>query len=498
MKFLFNIFFFCLFANPLLAQLSQLAEIDIPKDTKFDESISVLPLDKNGMLLTLRKEGFFNRNVAHLLFYRYDNTLKENWQARLDIESGFEEVMSYQNENYLYWLFQEPETPKIMIARLDLERGEIDEFKGKLLGNVDVEFFKVLENTAFLGGDYFGKPIVISFSFFHQKGTVLHGLYDEHLEINGLEVDEKRNELNVIVKERRKGKCGLAIQTYSADGKTLRTIHVPDLEGNSVSFISGKMLPLNEKETLLVGNYSNNCNEFSKGLYLTRLEEGLEKGTSIIKFGDMKNFFAFMSPKRQEKMKEKIEQKKKEGKEPNFSYKLLVHNLLPTEKGSVLIAEIYYSQPKSNSSLSASILGSRSSEKQKYDEEFTFTHAVICEFDKTGKILWDNALVMDNQKSDDLVEQVQVSRLNDKWLLAYLNKGKINLQQLKESEHVGEKETFEIKTDEKAKPDEEANVAAWYDQNFVVWGTRRIETKRSDDPLKEVFYLRKLGYVKGK
>jgi hypothetical protein len=278
MKFLFNILFFCLFTNPLLAQLSQLAEIDIPKDTKFDESISVLPLDKNGMLLTLRKEGFFNRNLAHWMFYRYDNTLKETWQTRLDIESGFEEVMSYQNENYLYWLFQEPETPKIKIARLDLERGEIDEFKGKLLGNVDVEFFKVLENTAFLGGDYFGKPIVISFSFFHQKGTVLHGLFDEHLEINGLEVDEKRNELNVIVKERRKGKCGLAIQTYSADGKTLRTIHVPDLEGNSVSFISGKMLPLNEKETLLVGNYSNNCNEFSKGLYLTRLEEGLEKG----------------------------------------------------------------------------------------------------------------------------------------------------------------------------------------------------------------------------
>jgi hypothetical protein len=498
MKFLFKILFFCLFANPLLAQLSQLAEIDIPKDTKFDESISVLPLDKNGMLLTLRKEGFFNRNVAHWLFYRYDSTLKENWQARLDIESGFEEVMSYQNENYLYWLFQEPETPKIMIARLDLERGEIDEFKGKLLGNVDVEFFKVLENTAFLGGDYFGKPIVISFSFFHQKGTVLHGLYDEHLEINGLEVDDKRNELNVIVKERRKGKCGLAIQTYSADGKTLRTIHVPDLEGNSVSFISGKMLPLNEKETLLVGNYSNNCNEFSKGLYLTRLEEGLEKGTSIIKFGDMKNFFAFMSPKRQEKMKEKIEQKKKEGKEPNFSYKLLVHNLLPTEKGSVLIAEIYYSQPKGNSALSASILGARSGDKVRREEEYTFTHAVICEFDKTGKILWDNALVMDNLVSEDLVEQVQVSRLNDKWLLAYLKKGKINLQQLKESEHVGEKETFEIKTGEKAKPDEEANVAAWYDQNFVVWGTRKIETKRSDDPLKEVFYLRKLGYAKGK
>ena len=79
-----------------------------------------------------------------------------------------------------------------------------------------------------------------------------------------------------------------------------------------------------------------------------------------------------------------------------------------------------------------------------------------------------------------------------------MKKGKINLQQLKESEHIGEKETFEIKTDEKAKPDEEANVAAWYDQNFVVWGTRKLENKRSNDSTKEVFYLRKLGYEKVK
>jgi hypothetical protein len=498
MKYLLQILFFGLISASAVAQLNQLEQIDIPKDPKFEESISVLPLDKNGMLLTLQKEGFFNRNAVHWVFYRYDTALRVNWQATLNIESGFESVTSYQNEQYLFWLFSEPQTPNIVIARINLEHGDIDEFKGKLLGNVDIDFFKVLENTAFLGGSYYEKPIVISFSFFHQKGTVLHGLYDEHLEVNGLEVDEKRNEVNVIVKERRSGKCGLAIQTYSSEGKSLRTIHVPDLDGNSLSFISGKMLPLNEKETLLVGNYSNNCNEFSKGLYLTRLEEGLEKGTSIIKFADLKNFFSFMSPKRQEKMKERIEQKKKEGKEPNFSYKLLVHNLLQTEKGSLLIAEIYYAQPKNSTNLSASILSGRSGEKDNRTEEYTFTHAVICEFDKTGKILWDNSLVMDNLQSDDLVEQVQVSRLEGKWLLAFLKKGKLNLQQIQGSENVGEKELFEIKTEATAKPDEDANVAAWYDQNFVAWGTRKIETKRPEDAVKEVFYLRKLGYVKGK
>jgi hypothetical protein len=497
MKYLFQILFFGLFSISTFAQLNQVAQVELLKDSKFTENISVLPLAKKGMLLTLEKEGYFNKSVANWTFFRYDENLKERWQTVFEIERGYESVISYQNENYLFWLFAEPESPKINIIRLNLEHGEIDEFKGSLLGNVDIEFFKVLENTAFLGGTYYDKPIVISFSFFHKKGTVLHGLYDNHLEINGLEVDDKRNEINVIVKERRKRTCGLAIQSYSLEGKSLRTLHVPDENGNSLSFISGKMLPLNDKETLLVGNFSNNCNEFSKGLYLTRLEEGIEKGTSIIKFGDLKNFFAFMSPKRQEKMKEKIEQKKREGKEPNFSYKLLVHNLIETEKGSLLLAEIYYSQPRNNSVVLSSPFVNRSANRN-YQEQYHFTHAVICEFDKTGKILWDNALVMDNLETDDLVEQIQVSKLDDKWLLAFLKKGKVNLQQIKGSEHVGEKEEFELKADDKSKPDEEAEVAAWYDQNFITWGTRKIENRKSDDTPKEAFYIRKLSYQKEK
>ena len=497
MKHTFYLFICLIFTRSAFAQLNQVAQVELLKDTKFTEHISVSPLAKKGMLLTLEREGYFNKSIENWTFYRYETDLKERWQTNFEIEKGYESVISYQNENYLFWLFAEPDSPKINIIRLDLERGEIDEFKGDLLGNVDIDFFKVLENTAFLGGTYYDKPIVISFSFFHKKGTVLHGLYDNHLEINGLEVDDKRNEVNVIVKERRNRTCGLAIQSYSLEGKSLRTLHVPDENGNSLSFISGKMLPLNDKETLLVGNFSNNCNEFSKGLYLTRLEEGIEKGTSIIKFGDLKNFFAFMSPKRQEKMKEKIEQKKKEGKDPNFSYKLLVHNLIETEKGSLLVAEIYYSQPLNTSVTLNSPFINRSTNKN-IQEQYHFTHAVICEFDKTGKILWDNALVMDNLETDELVEQVQVSKLEDKWLLAFLKKGKVNLQQIKGNEHIGEKEEFELKSDEKSKPDEEADVAAWYEQNFVSWGTRKIENRRSDDVNKEVFYLRKLSYQKEK
>ena len=98
MKHTFYLFIFLLSTHTSFAQLNQVAQIDIAKDAKFNESISVLPLDKNGMLLTLQKEGFFNRNVASWVFYRYDTNLKERWQTTLNLEADFKSVMSYQNK----------------------------------------------------------------------------------------------------------------------------------------------------------------------------------------------------------------------------------------------------------------------------------------------------------------------------------------------------------------------------------------------------------------
>lgn len=485
---------FLLLSQNIFAQLNQVASIEIPKNNKTEETMTVLPLENDGLLLTLEKNGMYNRDGMQWTFQKYNTDFHLSWTTNFSMAYEYELQMSFQNKDYLFWLFSIPETPKINIVRIDLTRGEIDEFKGELPSIIDFSFFKVLSNTAFLGGVYFDKPIVASFSFFNQKAKVLHGLYDDRLEINALEIDEKRNELNVIVKERRKGKCGLLIQTYSYEGKSLRTIHVPDKEGNSLSFISGKMLTLNEKESLLVGNFSNNCNEFSKGLYLTRLEEGLEKNTNIIKFADLKNFFSFMSPKKQEKLKEKIEQKKKEGKDPNFSYKLLVHNLIETKNGAVLVAEIYYTLPKNYNNFNT-VTRTRFKNYENKDD-YRFTHAVICEFDKEGNLLWDNALVMDNLESAELVEQVQISSLQDRYLMAYFKKGKVQMQQIRKNEVLGEIETFEIKSDSTQKADEDANVAAWYNQHFLVWGKRKLEgNSRLDELPREVFYLRKLHYV---
>lgn len=487
-----SFFVFFLSLSPTFAQLNQVAQIEIPRNTKLQERISVLPLGNEGMLMTIERDVYYSRDEPQWTFYRYDTNFKEIWNNTFRIDDEFVFQQSFKNKHYLFWLFAVPQTTKINIVRIDFERGEIDEFKGDLLSEIDITSFKVLSNTAFIGGLFFEKPVINSFSFFNLKSKVLHGLFSNNQEISSLEVDENHAEFHVFVKERIKGKCGLALQTYSTEGKSLRTIHLPE-NPESNTFMNGKMLPLNENETFLVGNFANNCSEYAKGLYLTQLENGVEKNTSLINFSDLKNFFSYMSPKRQERIKEKIEQKKREGKDPNLSYKLLAHDLITTEKGAVLVAEIYYTFSRNPSNYYT--INSARPNRRELQEDYRFTHTVICEFNKEGKILWDNSVVMDNLESLDLIQQVQVSQLQNRWLLAYLKKGRVFIQEVQDGELLGEKEEYEIKIDSTtSRPDEDANVAAWYEQNFLVWGVKKEESKQSEDYLKEVFYIRKLNY----
>jgi hypothetical protein len=46
-------------------------------------------------------------------------------------------------------------------------------------------------------------------------------------------------------------------------------------------------------------------------LYLTHFENGEQTGTTMIDFSELSNFFGYLSPKRQQKLKEKIAKKRR-------------------------------------------------------------------------------------------------------------------------------------------------------------------------------------------
>ncbi len=482
------------------AQLAQSVRIEIPSDPAETEAFDVTPLGNRGVLMTIRTGGFFSNSASQFSFQKFDTSLKPLWQTKLKQDIQFQPLLSYHSQQYVYQLFREYDTNQFRFLKLNLEDGTMQSIDGILLDQFNVLGFKVMGSQAYVSGYRNHRPVVMAFSFFDGTAKVLPGLYANHLEISSLELDETRREVNVLIHSTRR-RCSFSIRTYSYDSKLLRVVSF-DKAANSL--VSGKLLPVNDQESLLVGNYSTDCTPYSQGVYVTRIRHHQPdelpadvsaeavKNMQYIEFSELQNFFNYLKPKRQEKLLAKAKRKKDEGKDYKFRYRLLVHDLLPSPDGFTLVAEVYYPQYRGGNLAYAGYLRGA----DRYDG-FRYTHAFICGFDNSGKFLWDNCLPIKELFSPDLTEMVQLSQQDDRMILAYPNEGEITTEVIQKNKVLTRSENTKLQPnadDERITYSAQNNLMAWHDRHFLACGFQKIAPSGNLAKQREVFYLQKLTY----
>ncbi len=483
---------------PAWAQLTQTTRIELPADPGRAEDFDVLPLAGRGLLVTIRKDDYLTRSPPEIQFQRYDTDLKPRWVTTLRPDEKFVPLLDYHNELYKFWLYHQPDTDNYQVIRLNTDDGLAEVFAGDLLDGLVIQHFKVLGNRAYIGGTYRSRPVVMSYSFFDGSTAVLPGLYGNQTEINSVEVDEIRQEVHVLVHSLRR-KCQFRIHTFTYQNKPLRTV---TYDGAEHSLVSGKLLTINADELLLVGNYSNDCSPFSEGIYVTRIRHGDDQPDVIryIEFARLQNFFNYLKPKQQQKLRNRVARRQQEGKDTRLRYRLLVHNPLPTAEGLLLVAEVYYPQYRNTPvpGYTGQLNTGFSNRIGKVLESFHYTHAFVCGFDRQGNLLWDNCLPIRDLESDRLTPMVQVSQQGDRLVLAYPDKGEINTEVIEGNRVLKEREQFTLKTGsetEKVLFSSNDNLAAWYGQYFLAFGNQKIAPDRGfNGPQREVFYINKLTY----
>ncbi len=482
--------------SPAWAQLAQSLRLEIPSNPNEAESFDVTPLAEQGVLVTIRTGGFYDHTSATFQFQKFNTNLKSIWRTEYKQDAKFRPLLSYDTDQYTYHLFREYDTDKYQFLRLHIDDGVVETFDGTLLDQFDIQQFKVMGGQAYVGGYHHGRPVVMAFSFFDRSTKVLPGMYVNRMEISSLELDERRQEINVLVHSFKR-QCRFSIRTYNYDCKLLR---VTDFDGAKNSLISGKLLPVNDQESLLVGNYSTDCTPYSQGIYVTRIHHGdgdnaatdAINNIQYIEFSQLQNFFNYLKPHRQQKLLARAMKKKEEGKDYKFRYRLLVHDLQPTANGLTLVAEVYYPQYRGSTLAYGGYL--RGADRY---EGFHYTHAFVCGFDRQGKLLWDNCLPIKELVSPDLTEMVQMSQQGDRMVLAYPNDGEINMELIQGNKILMETEKFKLQTnaeDEKVTFSAQDNLMAWYGQHFLACGFQKIAPSKNYANQREVFYLNKLTY----
>lgn len=472
------------------AQLQQSDRLEIPASSSFTEQFEVFSLGEQGILSVIRGNEYSNRN-EQWQFVKYDTTLRVVWKTAYKLDFRLIPVMAYKGERTGYWLFAEPDTDRFMFLQLNFDDGSIDIHRGNLLSGVDVHQFKVLGSKALISGYYRSRPVVLVHSFFDHTTRVLPGLYEKNTEINNVDINEVDGYINVITYAYRKKNCVFEIKTYNYDGKMLKKTTLSDPRN---SFISGQIVPLNADDSYLIGNYSVGCTQYSQGLYVTHINDNEPQKPEFIEFSELQNFFNFMKPKRRQRMLERIGKRKSMGKENKFRYRLLVHELIQTENEIVLVAEVYYPNQKTTSPIISG--GLSRPYMSRVLEGYRYTHAIVCGFDRNGKFIWDNCITIKDLTSYDLQEMVQVTPVDDYFVLAYPQEGEIHTEVISRDKVVVETEKFKItpKSErDKVLNNEDGYLSPWYGQYFLAYGMQRLGTSAVGQG-REIFYVNKLTY----
>lgn len=480
---------FLLISVQIFAQIETGSRIEFEQSSTADEEFVMFPQHENGVVVLHSKIENFRKNFS-IEFHKYDSTLTKLWTTSFEPDNEYEFVKTYDNDSFIYVLLKKDNKTEIAILRVDLNSGDKIYVEGKMLTDMDIEHFSVLKSKAFIGGKYNDRPVVVMFSMFDNSAKVLPEIHANHLQINDIGVNENAETIYIMMKNERN--CQYILKMYNYDGKSIENITLGDKEKTP---ITGEILDKIGSSQLLTGSYAEGCSLFSLGLYLLDLSKENDK-IQYFSFADFNNFFGFMNPKREAKIKSRIKEKKMKGKEVKLRYRLLLHEIIPTKEGWMMVAEIFYPEYKSpTNNITYGNWRTYRIGNEMYNN-FRYTHAVICSFDKNGKLLWDNSISLNNIESNTLLEKVQVSYNEKNIILAYPDDEKIKTFTIEGSPKAKALEVFDLRTaNEKLTITnaEDTNLTAWYGNNFLAYGYQSVR-KENAILTNNVFFINKLSY----
>ena len=343
------------------------------------------------------------------------------------------------------------------------------------------------------------------------------GFFQRKSEIISLEPNLPDTTFNVLYEEKGFGGSNLLkIRTYSHHGAELFEHKLVLQEGYKV--LNGKTGNLSGEAMVLAGTFGETNSHYAQGILFAKIGKDGQESTKYVHFSELENFLNYMHPKRSERIKDKINRRNAKGKRYEFRSKVILHELLESPEGYMLLAETYqtryepnqpniYYDPYSFASANTANYGARKyiarpqgySIGQPTPSSYDFDQAVVVRFSQNGRLAWDQNFAIEEVEKPSLRQVVAMRKTGDGVELLYKSKNRLHSKMVAHGKIVRSdtSQLIQLKNPEdefQDNPYEDlGNAMRWYDKYFLVWGYRRLE-RQSTSNKENVFYLNKVSF----
>lgn len=470
-----------------------------------DEDFVVISAEEKGLLVVKQTT---NRTETGFIWEMYlvDSALNVVWNRALSINYG-SVFLGYDYSDHGFFLLfgkSEYKLDDMTVYQMDLAGEEILSHKVDLALPLELSHFEVVANSLIFGGYSNMRPVITVIDLDDPKPKVMPGIYNNNSSIIDVRTDKKTNNFTVVMSEQTQNKqVTISLRTFTEKGERVHTETL--VSEYEKSLVDGVSTSFDNGTQYVAGTYSKRKSEYSRGLYLAKLNLGEQEYIKYHDYAELENFFSYMQAKREKRVKEKIERKKVKGKKAKFNYRLLVNDMVKRDNEYVLIGEAYY--PKYSNYGSNDFYSPYSNGRGGNNFSspnfigYKYTHAVVAGFSKKGELLWDNSFEINDVLSYALKENVQISVEDDRIVLLYVYENVIR-SKIIQNDEILEGKSFDpielhFKSDEIRENDKEMEgLEKWYDANFYAYGIQHIKNLKDKDVKlnRRVFYINKVQY----
>jgi hypothetical protein len=468
----------------------------------------VASLRERGLVAYRRLVG---KREDQIELIKIDTSLKEEWRGYIQVEKSLNLLFVEQRRDYFFLLFKNTDYAMgdFQIVAVQAATGDYGTYTVKNLIPFAVNQFMVTPEAALISGYYNYRPLVLHFHFGRQQSKILPGFFNEAGELNQIKLSADGTvDIIVSAKNFERKKC-LWIRTYDGEGSLLKTIVLqPEADKH---LIFGRSIKMPGGEQVVSGVYGR-YTEYSRGIFLARINPYGEYTINYYNFADLQRFFNYMKAGREKRIKSRIERKKIKGKRIRFNYRILVHELIPHGRQLVMLGEAFYPHYSYAGRPGSSYFSSYSPFIPRFYanplvrgelvfDGYQYTHAVVIGFDQNGKLLWDNSFEINDVRTMQLEQFVKVEAADDRLVLLYLYENTIRSKVIRDGDVIEGKAVNELRTgyaEDVVKPQDTqgSTLDYWYGNVFYAKGMQRVRnmTAAGVELNRWVFFINKITY----
>jgi len=492
--------FLSFLATSVYGQIVQTARYEVPVRNE-SGTYEIIP-SESGDLFVSRRVAIGNEDQLEI--FKLDTAFSKQWHGYLPLARGAMLISKRAAFKNLYILQRYPQLQKndLSVIVITQDSGVYLQHQIKNFIRIMPTEFQILPEAILIGGYYNRVPVVIYYSLLTHKSRILPGLLNEAGELTQIQVYPDGN-FDVLISARNiRGLQTIWIKNYDESGELLRNYALDPEENKNLIF--ARSLRIDNDMQVVAGVYGSRNLEYSRGLFIASIDPSGIQQMRYYNFGDLENFFKYLKAKREHRIKARIERRKIKGKRVRFSYRFLVHQIVPYQDQYVLLGEAFYpryitfDRSYSSGFFSPYTGGSSAFTRDgRIFDGYHYTHAAVMGFDRQGNVIWDNSFEINDVKTYTLEQFVKLEIQENKIILMYVFDNELRSKIIQGNQVLEGKSAKPIKAirEDDVVRKEDYNLTKlnyWYGRYFYAYGIHEVSNAQLGR--RKVFFINKISY----